>query len=485
MRSVLGLAVLVLGLCGLGYYAYGKTAVEIENGIAAQSLAAVAGSVHPVLPEVRGRDIRLTGLADSEAERAALLAAVNAVDGRRVVEDALTVLPVASPFVARLTKAAAPLAMVAAGVVPSGRVQQELADAGWGEGAAALALAAGAPDGWVALAKAGVAALKPLDTGEITIADSTLAVRGVAFSPVEYAAMEAALAGVPADAVQLDVSLRDDGTPPAFEVLYDVARGAGVTGKFPPGLTIFDLAEAMGLPEVAGVSEVREGLLGTPVNIGPFASLSRFLPDLERLRMTYAADKLEVAAEVGLGVDPAVMAAAMQADMGPEVVLRVTRAADTGRNGDTRTNAATGLAQRYAGGYWIAVPDFVADKTTCQTQTQSVLDAATINFQSASDVIEADSVAVLNRLTEVVIHCAGAQGLRAVIGGHTDSTGDALDNLGLSQRRATAVRLALVARGVPGDALRAIGFGANQPVADNATEEGRARNRRTTIDWVE
>ncbi len=485
MRNVLGLGVLALGLCGLGYYAYGKTAVEIENGIAARSLAAVAGSIHQVLPEVRGRDIRLTGLADSEEERAALVAAVNAVDGRRVVQDALVVLPVASPFVARLTKAAPPLAMVAAGVVPSGRVQHDLAEAGWGAAAVSLALAAGAPEGWAELAKAGAAALGPLETGEATIADSMLTVKGVAFSPAELAQVKVALAGVPADAVTLDVTLRDDGTPPAFEVLYEVTRGAGVTGKFPPGLTIFDLAEALGLPEVAGVSEVKEGLLGTPVDIGPFASLSRFLPDLERLRMTYAAEQLEIAVEVGLGVDPAAMAAAMQADIGPDVMLAVTRAADTGMNGDTRTNAATGLAQRYAGGYWIAVPDFVADKATCQTQTQGVLDGATINFQSGSAVIAAESVGVLNRLAEVVIHCAETQALRAVIGGHTDNTGDALDNLGLSQKRATAVRLALVARGVPGGVLKAIGFGAEQPVAENATDEGRALNRRTTIDWVE
>jgi outer membrane protein OmpA-like peptidoglycan-associated protein len=370
-------------------------------------------------------------------------------------------------------------------VVPSGRVQQELADAGWGDAAGSLLLASGAPEGWAAMAKAGVAALGPLDTGELTVADGMLTIDGVVLSPVEYAQMEAALAGLPAEAVTLNVTMRDDGTPAAFDLTYEVTRGAMVTGKFPPGMTILDLAEALGLAEVAGSSEVKEGILGAPANIGPFASLSRYLPDLERLRVVSAPGKLEIAAEAGLGIDLDAMKAAMQAEMGADVAVSVTRAIDNGMNGDTRTNAATGLQQRYAGGYWIGVPDFVADKAICQAQTQAVLDGATINFESGSDVLAGDSVAVLNLLAEVIIHCAGSAGLRAVIGGHTDSTGDALANLGLSQKRATAVRLTLVDRGVPPGTLKAIGFGAEQPIADNATEEGKARNRRTTIDWVE
>jgi OmpA-OmpF porin, OOP family len=485
MRGVVGLAVLALGLLGLGYYAYGKSAVEIENAIVAGATEAVASAIHGVVPDVRGRDIRLTGLADSEAERAALMAAANGVAGRRLVIDDMTVLPVASPFVARLTKGAAPQALIAAGVVPSARVQKDLAAAGWGEGVASLALAAGAPVTWVALAKAGAAALRPLETGEITVMDNRLAIKGVAFSPAEYAQMQAALSGLPADAVTLDVTQRDDGTPNDFVLTYDVTRGAEVSGKLPPGLTIFSLAEALGLPEIAGASAVKEGLMGPPGNIGPFASLSRYLPLLEGLQVNASPQGVQIAAQTGLGIDADALRADLQSDIGADVALTVTQADDTGMNGDTRTNAATGLAQRYAGGYWIAVPTFAADRAVCQTETQAVLDADTINFQSGSDVLEADSILVLNRLAEVVIYCAEAAQLRAVIGGHTDSSGDALANLGLSQKRATAVRLALVARGVPAPALKAIGFGAEQPIASNDTEDGKALNRRTTIDWVE
>jgi outer membrane protein OmpA-like peptidoglycan-associated protein len=75
--------------------------------------------------------------------------------------------------------------------------------------------------------------------------------------------------------------------------------------------------------------------------------------------------------------------------------------------------------------------------------------------------------------------------LRLEVGGHTDNVGSAEANLGLSQDRATAVRDFLVARGIAGTRLKARGYGATQPRADNATAEGRALNRRTELRVLE
>ena len=68
-----------------------------------------------------------------------------------------------------------------------------------------------------------------------------------------------------------------------------------------------------------------------------------------------------------------------------------------------------------------------------------------------------------------------------VIEGHTDSQGPDGYNRNLSIRRSAAVRLELMARGIEGHRLSALGFGESKPIADNATEAGQARNRRVTF----
>jgi outer membrane protein OmpA-like peptidoglycan-associated protein len=67
------------------------------------------------------------------------------------------------------------------------------------------------------------------------------------------------------------------------------------------------------------------------------------------------------------------------------------------------------------------------------------------------------------------------------VAGHTDSMGSDAYNMELSQQRAEAVRNFLISRGVAADRLTAKGYGEAQPVADNATEEGRFKNRRVEL----
>jgi outer membrane protein OmpA-like peptidoglycan-associated protein len=67
------------------------------------------------------------------------------------------------------------------------------------------------------------------------------------------------------------------------------------------------------------------------------------------------------------------------------------------------------------------------------------------------------------------------------VAGHTDSMGSDAYNMKLSKQRAEAVRNFLISRGVAADRLTAKGYGESQPVADNATEEGRFKNRRVEL----
>jgi outer membrane protein OmpA-like peptidoglycan-associated protein len=70
------------------------------------------------------------------------------------------------------------------------------------------------------------------------------------------------------------------------------------------------------------------------------------------------------------------------------------------------------------------------------------------------------------------------------VGGHTDSTGSRATNTRLSQARAESVMAYLVSKGVAAGQLAAKGFGPDEPVADNATREGRAQNRRVELKRV-
>lgn len=68
-----------------------------------------------------------------------------------------------------------------------------------------------------------------------------------------------------------------------------------------------------------------------------------------------------------------------------------------------------------------------------------------------------------------------------VVAGHTDASGSEAANQQLSERRAGAVRNALIKQGVDPRRIEAVGFGEGQPIADNGSEGGRQLNRRVQI----
>jgi outer membrane protein OmpA-like peptidoglycan-associated protein len=85
------------------------------------------------------------------------------------------------------------------------------------------------------------------------------------------------------------------------------------------------------------------------------------------------------------------------------------------------------------------------------------------------------------RLRAIVAFVQASPASTIRIEGHTDSRGNPQTNLVLSQQRADAVRKALIAQGVAASRIRAVGLGAEQPIAKNTTAAGRARNRRVEI----
>jgi OOP family OmpA-OmpF porin len=101
-----------------------------------------------------------------------------------------------------------------------------------------------------------------------------------------------------------------------------------------------------------------------------------------------------------------------------------------------------------------------------------------INFDTDKADIKPDSRPVID---QVVALLQDNHGLSLSVEGHTDATGGAEKNKALSERRAKAVVAALVAEGIEPARLSAVGYGQEKPIADNASEEGRARNRRVEL----
>ena len=76
---------------------------------------------------------------------------------------------------------------------------------------------------------------------------------------------------------------------------------------------------------------------------------------------------------------------------------------------------------------------------------------------------------------------AAYPGTSVALEGYTDNTGDAAANQKLSLDRATAVKQAMVTGGIDESRVAATGYGQENPVAPNDTEEGRAKNRRLEL----
>jgi OmpA-OmpF porin, OOP family len=113
-----------------------------------------------------------------------------------------------------------------------------------------------------------------------------------------------------------------------------------------------------------------------------------------------------------------------------------------------------------------------------ETALNDLFKAEPILFGTGSSVIDAKSDATIAKAAALL---QGEPVGNVTVEGFTDNTGSAAKNTKLSLARADAVLLALVDRGVAPERLTAKGFGPDRPLADNATPEGRAVNRRVEV----
>lgn len=101
-----------------------------------------------------------------------------------------------------------------------------------------------------------------------------------------------------------------------------------------------------------------------------------------------------------------------------------------------------------------------------------------INFDTGKSVIKPESQPVIDQIVQMM---KANPDLKIGVEGHTDNVGSPASNKTLSEARAKSVVSAIVAQGIASDRLSPAGFGQDRPIADNGTEEGRAKNRRVEL----
>ena len=121
-----------------------------------------------------------------------------------------------------------------------------------------------------------------------------------------------------------------------------------------------------------------------------------------------------------------------------------------------------------------AIETKYASQITAQVSSRSYH----IEFETGSAVIRSASYPMLDEIFQSAVV---AEGLKLGVYGHTDNSGSDDVNVPLSEKRAAAVRDYLLAKGLAADRIETKGYGAAKPVADNATADGRSRNRRVEI----
>ena len=125
-----------------------------------------------------------------------------------------------------------------------------------------------------------------------------------------------------------------------------------------------------------------------------------------------------------------------------------------------------------------------ADKADYSKQSTEVMASGEwkINFGSGSYAIQNNSNKDLEKIYNLLIQ---AENSKLTIVGHTDNVGKADSNVSLSKGRAQAVVDYLKNKGIPENRFQMIdGKGANEPVADNNTEAGKAQNRRVVVTFL-
>lgn len=180
------------------------------------------------------------------------------------------------------------------------------------------------------------------------------------------------------------------------------------------------------------------------------------------------AQKQQVEADLAKWKDANAAATRGQLDATKGQLVEQQRALDSERQARAAAEAATLSA--------LAKVEGLQQKLDDKGRTVLTLNGSVLFATNKSELLGSAS----QRLNQVV-DALKTDKRNITIVGHTDSVGTDDANMGLSQRRADSVKAYLTSHGIPDERVKSMGMGKTQPVADNATAEGRANNRRVEI----
>lgn len=314
----------------------------------------------------------------------------------------------------------------------------------------------GAPEGdWLGAAQLGLGALLKIDSGVLTLNDTGLSLTGLAMDPVVRAEASAAIANVPEPFI---------GQPNI--------KGLGLwSARHVPGALVLAgrVASEDEKDEIVAIARTHydgrvrdEMVLGGNDHENWLQGVMLGLPHFSRFESGSMAFKPDGAGFVFEGEASGSTLAYLREDMatltGPYAVAIEADAVDVA------VEEISGI-------------DFSGDPVeACQAAFDAVLEDNTVEFASGSAEITRESGEALDKLMAVSARCA--PGLVFELGGHTDNSGDRAFNIVLSEQRAGAVADYMISSGFDGARLGVKGYGPDVPIADNATGNGRAANRR-------
>jgi OOP family OmpA-OmpF porin len=324
-----------------------------------------------------------------------------------------------------------------------------------------------------------------LRRGEAWITGRRIGISGTLQPGFSAEATRGAIRLAAGSAWEVEIEL-SEAPPPAAIILRKTARGVAISGILPAGIEPPEALLLLGVPP--GDAPHDDGLTGGGQGDATawgatLASLGKVVPLYADAAGRVSNGIVEIEGTLLPGYEAGGLVGWLMQQLGEDWQVRLEGREIPARDGDTRRDLATGEITRLRSGRWLPEFDFEPGPQSCANQTIAVLSGGGVIFVTGKSQVDHEAQPILDRLAGIALRCLNQGGLTLRIGGHTDNIGDDASNSALSQKRAMAVLLELMDRGVRTDAMSAIGYGETRPIADNGSPEGQAKNRRITFDW--